>query len=63
MIDECERVNSVDYFNENPEMLYTCILWDAYSKIYVATNQMSVMQIDFNTGKEENIINTQENAV
>lgn len=52
-ISKCERVNSMIFAPENPETIYRDIVWDPYSKLYIATDQSVVHQIDFNTGEEK----------
>ena len=52
-ISKSERVNSMIFAPENPETIYKDIIWDPYSKLYIATDQKVVHQIDFNTGEEK----------
>jgi WD40 repeat protein len=52
-ISKCERVNSMIFPPPTPETIYRDIIWDPYSKLYIATEQRTVHQIDFNTGEEK----------
>lgn len=52
-INKCERVNSAIYAPPTPDTVYRDIIWDPYSKLYIATDQNTVHQVDFNSGEEK----------
>lgn len=57
VINKWERVNSSIYAPETPDLVYIDIIWDPYSKLYIATDQKQVHQIDFNSGEEKAKLN------
>lgn len=53
-------MNSQIFTLENPDTVYVDIVWDAYSKLYIATDQKTVHQIDFNSGEEKAKLNLED---
>jgi len=59
-ISKCERVTSRIHLKEDPETQYTDIIFDAYSKLYIATDQKVLTQLDFNTSEEKMKLNLED---
>lgn len=45
-IGDSERLSSIEYRNENPELTYGNFIWDQYKRIHVCTDFPQILMID-----------------
>ena len=50
----------VEEMDAPPDFIFKDIIWDPYSKLYIATDEKKIYQIDFNSLEEKMRINTEE---
>jgi WD40 repeat protein len=59
-ISKCERVTCRTHIKESEDALYQSIIFDSYSKLYIANDQKTLVQLDFNTSEEKQKLNLED---